>query len=375
MTDTPVRAESQQRTSAQPDTPAQSSPAASTEAAGADAPGGPATRTGSRYDDLPVAPARYLFRWFATAIVLVLLAMVASSLITNDRWEWSIVGEYLTYESVIRGLQGTLLLTASATVVGFGLGTVLALMRLSSSPLLQSVAWGYVWVFRSVPVLLQLLLWYNLAYLYPTLSLGIPFGPEFVEFGTLDVIGKFGAAVLGLGLSQAAYSSEIVRAGILSVDQGQHEAAASLGIPRGRQQRRIVLPQAMRTIVPTSVNEIIGLAKGTSVVFVLAYSDLFYTVQVIYGRNQRVLPLLLVAAIWYVLITTVLTIVQYYLERHYAKGALRTLPPTPLQRLRWTAAIWASRISGRPVPDWVPASFAAGRRPRTGTTTRNGDAR
>jgi polar amino acid transport system permease protein len=210
-----------------------------------------------------------------------------------------------------------------------------------------------------VPLILQLLLWYNLAYLYPTLTLGLPFGPAFTEFGTLDVVDKFGAAILGLGLSQAAYSSEIVRAGILGVDQGQHEAAAALGIPRARQQWRIVLPQAMRTIVPTSVNEVIGLVKGTSVVYVLAYGELFYTVGVIYGRNLQVVPLLLVAGIWYLVLTTVLTVAQFYLERHYARGALRTLPPTPLQKARWNVLLAWARVTGRPVHASVPAGFGS----------------
>lgn len=346
-------------------------PAPATASGGdAAAPHPPGTPPRTPYDDIPVVPARHPWRWVATAGVAVLLAMITSSLVTNERWEWDYVAQYLTWPSVLEGLWGTLRLTLVATVVGFGLGTVLALMRLSRSPLLQAVSWGYTWVFRSVPVILQLLLWYNLAYLYPTIGFGIPFGPSFAEVPTLDIVGKFGAAILGLGLSQAAYSSEIVRAGILSVDQGQHEAAAALGIPRARQQWRIVLPQAMRTIVPTSVNEIIGLAKGTSVVFVLAYGELFYTVQVIYGRNQRVLPLLLVAAIWYLIITTVLTVVQYYVERHYAKGALRTLPPTPLQRVRWSVAVVRSRFTGAPLPDSVPPGFAASVLPERGHLTR-----
>ncbi|WP_082812799.1 ABC transporter permease subunit [Cellulomonas timonensis] len=306
-----------------------------------------------------IIPARHVGRWVATAGTFVLLAMVISSLTTNARWEWSIVWQYLTWPSVLNGLWGTVRLTLTAAMIGFGLGTVLALMRLSPSPLLRSVSWTYTWVFRSVPLILQLLLWYNLAYLYPTLSLGIPFGPEFLQFGTLDVIDKFGAAVLGLGLSQAAYSAEIVRAGILSVDQGQHEAAAALGLPRRRQQRRIILPQAMRTIVPTAVNEIIGLVKGTSVVYVLAYGELFYIVGVIYGRNQRVVPLLLVAGIWYLVLTTFITVVQYYVERHYAKGALRTLPPTPLQHARWTVGVAWTRLTGRPLPTGVPPSYLA----------------
>ncbi|MBJ7453596.1 MAG: amino acid ABC transporter permease [Blastococcus sp.] len=300
--------------------------------------------SGTPYDQLRVVPARHPGRWVATAVVAVLLAMALNSLITNPRWEWDVVGAYLTEESIVRGVWTTVQLTLITAVLGFALGTVLALMRLSRSPLLQAVSWGYTWVFRSVPLILQLLLWYNLAYLYQTLEFGIPFGPSFASVETLSLIDKFGAAILGLGLHQAAYSAEIVRAGILSVDQGQLEAAASLGIPRRRQNTRIVLPQAMRSIVPTAVNEIIGLFKGTSIVYVLALGELFYTVSVIYGRTQRVLPMLLVAAVWYVVLTTVITVIQYYVERYYARGAVRTLPPTPLQRLRGNLTAGLSRV-------------------------------
>ncbi len=329
----------------------------------ADVPGDPTALA-----DLRVVPARHPGRWLATGGVGVLLAMVVSSLVTNDRWQWDVVATYLAWPSVIEGAWATIRLTAVASVVGFALGTVLALMRLSPSPLLRSVSWAYTWVFRSVPLLLQLLLWYNLAYLYPYLGLGVPFGPQLVYLDTLSVIDKFWAAILGLGLSQAAYSAEIVRAGVLSVDQGQQEAAASLGIPRRRQISRIVLPQAMRSIVPTAVNEVIGLLKGTSIVYVLAYGELFYIVSVIYGRNGRVVPLLIVASIWYLALTTLITVVQYYVERHYAKGAVRTLPPTPVQRARWTLAVAAARLTGRPVPPGVPPAYAA--RARVGVLTR-----
>src|SRR3954454_2622783 len=290
--------------------------------------------SGTPYDQLKVVPARHPGRWAATAVVALLLAMVVNSLVTNPRWEWDIVGAYLTERSIVHGVVTTIELTLITAVLGFALGTVLALMRLSRSPLLQAVSWGYTWVFRSVPLILQLLLWYNLAYLYQSLDFGIPFGPSFARVETLSLIDKFGAAILGLGLHQAAYSAEIVRAGMLSVDQGQLEAAASLGIPKRRQTTGIVLPQAMRAIVPTAVNEVIGLFKGTSIVYVLALGELFYTVSVIYGRTQRALPMLVVAAIWYIVLTTVVTVVQYYVERHYARGAVRNLPPTPLQRVR-----------------------------------------
>ncbi|MGK5113750.1 MULTISPECIES: amino acid ABC transporter permease [unclassified Geodermatophilus] len=302
--------------------------------------------TGTPYDQLRVVPARHPGRWVSTAVVAVLLAMVVNSLVTNPRWEWDVVAAYLTEESIVRGVWTTVQLTLVTAVLGFALGTVLALMRLSRSPLLQAVSWGYTWVFRSVPLILQLLLWYNLAYLYQSLDFGIPFGPSFASVETLSLIDKFGAAILGLGLHQAAYSAEIVRAGILSVDQGQLEAAASLGIPRRRQTTRIVLPQAMRAIVPTAVNEVIGLFKGTSIVYVLALGELFYTVSVIYGRTQRVLPMLVVAAVWYVVLTTVVTVIQYYVERYYARGAVRTLPPTPLQRLRANLTAGLARVSG-----------------------------
>ncbi|GII00101.1 putative amino acid ABC transporter, permease protein [Planobispora takensis] len=264
--------------------------------------------------------ARHPLRWVAVAGVLVLLAMAASALITNPAWEWEIVGQYLFAPSVVRSVVLTLELTVMGIVLGFALGTLLALMRLSPNRLLSSVAWGYVWLFRSVPLILQLLFWYNLALLYPRLSFGVPFGPALFDIGTMDLIGPLTAAVLGLALHQAAYAAEIVRGGLLSVDHGQREAAAALGIPRARRLLRIILPQAMRTIVPNAGNEIIGLVKGTSVVYIMALPELFYQVQVIYNRNGRVMALLLVAAIWYLILTTALSIVQYYVERYYGRG-------------------------------------------------------
>nr|WP_062330350.1 amino acid ABC transporter permease [Herbidospora sakaeratensis] len=267
-----------------------------------------------------VAPTRHPFRWLAAAGVVLLLAMAANSLVTNPAWEWEVVGQYLFAPSVLRAVLLTLELTALGTVFGFALGGVLAVMRLSPNPLLSSVAWGYVWVFRAVPLILQLLFWYNLALLYPRLSFGIPFGPSFFSVGTMDLIGPVTAAALGLALHQAAYAAEIVRGGLLAVDPGQREAAAALGIPRVRRFFRIILPQAMRSIVPNAGNEIIGLVKGTSVVYIMALPELFYQVQVIYMRNGRVVALLLVAAIWYLALTTVMSVVQHYVERHYGRG-------------------------------------------------------
>ena len=291
--------------------------------------------SGHDYSGYPVVGARHPWRWVGTVVVALGVAAVLWSLATNPRWEWDVVAQWFTAESILRGLGETLKLTFISGTLGFVLGFLLALMRLSSSPLLAGVSWTFSWIFRSTPLLVQLLLWYNLGYLYEKVSLGIPFTDvRFFEVQTTTLISQFAAAVLGLTLNQAAHSAEIIRGGILSVDQGQLEAAAALGIPAWRRSTRIVLPQAMRAILPTAFNEVIGLVKGTSIVYVLAYSELFYTVQVIYNRTQQVLPLLLVATLWYIVITSVLSIFQYYIERHYTKGAVRTLPPTPLQRFR-----------------------------------------
>jgi len=311
--------------------PADPAPAAAPPAA----PAGSGAPPPHRYAGFEIVPARHPWRWAGTVLVGLVVAAVVWSLVTNPRWEWDVVAEWFTAESVIRGLVETLKLTVIAGAAGFLLGFVLALMRLSRSPLLSSVSWTFSWIFRSTPLLVQLLLWYNLGYLYEKIALGIPFTDvRFFEVETTTLMSQFAAAILGLSLHQAAYSAEIIRGGILPVDQGQREAASALGIPAWDRSTRIVLPQAMRAILPTAFNEIIGLVKGTSVVYVLAYSELFYTVQVIYNRTQQVLPLLLVATLWYVVITSVLSVVQYYVERHYAKGAVRSLPLTPWQQTK-----------------------------------------
>lgn len=284
--------------------------------------------------DLRVVPARHPWRWACALVVLVLCAQFAHGLATNPGWDWGTFGGYFLEESVVEALLVTLELTLAGAFLGFLGGIVLAAMRLSRNPVLPAVSWTYTWVFRSVPLIVQLLFWANLGYLYESLQVGVPFGPGLFHFETLHLVSSFGAALLGLALHEAAYAAEIVRAGIISVDQGQLEAAAALGIPRGRQFRRILLPQAMRAILPGAANELVNLLKSTSVVYVLAIGELFYQVQVVYGRNGRVVPLLMVATVWYVILTAALSVLQYYVERHYARGALRSLPPTPLQRLR-----------------------------------------
>ncbi|QNP62566.1 amino acid ABC transporter permease [Streptomyces genisteinicus] len=272
---------------------------------------------------LRIVRLRHPWRWVAVAATAVVVAQFAHGLITNPGWEWDVFARFFTAETVVKAVWVTLQLTFYGTAIGFALGILLAFMRLSRSRFLSGVAFTYIWAFRSIPLIVQLLFWFNLAYLYKELQFGIPFGPGFVSFDTMGLVGAMSAAVLGLALHQAAYAAEIVRAGVLSVDSGQTEAAAALGIPRLRQARRIVLPQAMRSILPNAANEIISLFKGTSIVSVMAIGELFYQVQVVYGRNGRVVPLLMVATVWYILLTTALSVLQHYVERHYAKGAAR----------------------------------------------------
>jgi len=291
-----------------------------------------------------VVPTRHWWRWVLSALVAFVVLQFVWSLFTNQQYEWNVFAEYFFSQSVLNSLGVTLGLTVVSVIGGFILGAVLANFRLSKSPLLSGAAYAYIWFFRSVPLLVQILVWYNLGYLYPTLGLGTPFTTDFwlVEFSTTTLITAFAAATIGLTLHQAAYFAEIIRGGILSVDQGQLEASAALGLPRRVRFFRIILPQAARAILPNFFNEVIGLVKGTSVVFVVALPELFYTVQVIYNRNQRVIPLLLVAVVWYAIITTVLSIIQFYVERHYARGAHRELPPTPIQRATaWIKLQWA----------------------------------
>ena len=218
--------------------------------------------------------------------------------------------------------------------IGIALGTLLAVMRLSPNPLVSTASWLYIWFFRGTPVLVQILFWFNIAALYPRMPIGIPFAPSFTSFNAAALITPFVAGMLALGLNEGAYMAEIVRAGIISVDEGQTEAAQALGMTRLLTMRRVVLPQAMRVVIPPTGNETISMLKTTSLVSVIATTELLYSVQLIYSRTYQTIPLLIVASIWYLIMTTVLTIGQYYLERHFGRGASRSLPETPFQRMR-----------------------------------------
>ncbi|HEF4748417.1 amino acid ABC transporter permease/ATP-binding protein [Burkholderia multivorans] len=299
-----------------------------------------------------IVPARHRSSLAGTVLAVALIALALHSILTNPRWGWPVFAEWFLSPPVLSGLARTLVLTLLGAVFGFALGALVAFARLSRSRLLSASAWAFVWLFRSIPLIVLLLILNNLGYLYEHVRLGVPF-TDIVWFDapTTDLISPFAAAVLGLTLNHAAFSAEVIRGGLLSVDQGQLEAAAALGLPHGRQTARIVLPQAMRAILPTAFNDLIVLAKGTSMVYVLAMPELFYTVQVIYRRNLEVIPLLMVATVWYLIILTVLSAIQVQVERHYARGALRNPPPSALTFvLARAGALWRRVVARRSVP-------------------------
>ncbi|MGN6751558.1 MAG: amino acid ABC transporter permease, partial [Intrasporangium sp.] len=264
---------------------------------------------------------RHPGRWVAALVVAVLLAQLVNMLVTNENFGWSVVAQWLTAQSIMRGLGVTLLLTVIAMLIGIVLGVLLAVCRISGNPLLRAVAGGYIWFFRGTPTLVQLIFFYNLSALLPTISFGIPFGPEFVTVNTNSVITPMLAAILGLGLNEGAYMAEIVRGGLLSVDPGQREAGAAIGMSNARIMRRIVLPQAMRFIVPPTGNQVISMVKATALVSVIALSDLLYTAQSIYNRTFETIPMLIVACVWYLVMTSILYVAQSFIERHYNRGS------------------------------------------------------
>lgn len=274
-------------------------------------------------DALRIIGKRYYGRWFSALVVLLLLAGLLHSIFNNPRFEWHVVAESFTEDSIISGVLMTLQLTAISVVLGFAGGTVLALMRLSSNPVLVAVSWGYTWFFRGVPMLVQLFLWYNIAALYPTVSLSLPGIGEFFSASSNALVSPFSAAVIALVMHQSAYAAEIIRAGIQNVGTGQLEAARALGYTRSQIFRHTVLPQAMRAILPPAGNEVIGQLKTTAVVSVISLQDVLYSAQIIYQRTYEVIPLLLVATLWYLVLTSVLSVGQFYVERYFARGVTR----------------------------------------------------
>ena len=319
---------------------------------------------------LKVVPVRHPGRWVAGGVIVVLGAMLVNTLVFSHltrggvregRFQWGVVGHYLFVAPILRGIVVTLELTVIAMVAGIAIGIVLAVMRLSPSRLLSSTAWIYIWFFRGTPVLVQIFFWYEgISYLYPHLSFGIPFTSyggtgQFVSVNANTLVTSFTAGALALSFNEGAYMAEIVRAGIISVDEGQTEAAQSLGMNKATTLRRIVLPQAMRIIIPPTGNETISMLKTTSLVSTIAVADLFQAAENISNANYEIVPLLTVASLWYLFFTSVLTVGQYYVERHYARGSTRQLPPTPLQRLR--TSLFHVRIM--PVPALSEAPWLA----------------
>ena len=287
-----------------------------------------------RPEDIRAVPVRHPGRWVAVAVIAVLAAMFVNSMATNSALHWDVISQVFVDHTVIAGLRITLELTVMSMVVGVLGGILLAVMRLSKNPVLSGISWLYIWVFRGTPVLVQLFFWNFLGAVFPKVGLGIPFGPTFVSWNYNDLISGLTVCVLGLGLNEAAYFSEIVRAGILSVDEGQAEAASSLGLTHAQTLGRIVLPQAMRVIIPPAGNETISMLKTTSLVSTIAIVDLTRAGQDIGARTLYVIPSLIAVSLWYLLFTSILSVGQFYVERYYARGTNRSLPRTPLQRIR-----------------------------------------
>lgn len=273
--------------------------------------------------------------------------LVIRSVVGNERFGWDVVGEYLFDQRILRGLWTTLTLTVQATIIGVALGAIVAVMRLSPIRILSVPAWLFAIFFRGTPLLVQIIFWYNLAALYPDLTIALPGLGVIYDTSINDLITPLTAGLLALGLNEAAYMSEIIRGGILGVDSGQTDAAKSLGMRPARVLRRIVFPQAMRTIIPPMGNEIIGLLKGTALVSVIAVPELLFSAQTIYSQNLQTIPLLLVASIWYLVVTAVMSVGQFHLERYYGRGSTRSAPPTFAQVLRSSLTRAHARLSER----------------------------
>jgi polar amino acid transport system permease protein len=286
-----------------------------------------------RPEEIRAVPVRRPGRWVATVIILVVAASFVRTVVNDNGFHWQIVGQYLFDSRVLNGMLATIYLTVISMAIGIVLGIVVAVMRLSPNPIVSGASWLYIWFFRGTPLLVQILFWYNIAALFPVISLGIPFGPALIHAHANTLITTFVAALLGLGLNEGAYMAEIVRAGIISVPEGQTEAAMSLGLTRLQTMRQIVLPQAMRVILPPTGNETISMLKNTSLVSVVAYAELLYSVQEIYDVNFKTIPLLIVASIWYLAMTSVLYVGQYFIERRFGRGFSRAERAT--MRGRW----------------------------------------
>ncbi len=263
---------------------------------------------------LPTARRLHWGRWLAAAAILIVLGSIGRAFAAGQI-EWAYVARFLTVPVIVTGIVNTMVMAVLAMALGIALGVLVAVMRLSPNPLLRTVASGYTWLFRGTPVILQLLLWFNLALVFPTIGI-----PGIWSGRAVDVMTPFLAALLGLGINQGAYTSEVMRAGMLSVDTGQYEAASAIGMSRMKALRRIILPQAMRVVIPPLGNEFIGMVKSTSLASVIQYPEVLHAAENIYYANSRVIELLIVAGLWYLLIVSILTPLQMLLERRFSRG-------------------------------------------------------
>ena len=259
-------------------------------------------------------------RWIASAVALAVLLLAGRSVALNPNFEWGVVARYLFSPTILSGVAVTFLLTLVVMGIGIALGTLLALGHAARNPLASFLCAAYIWFFRGTPVLVQLIFWYNMAALYPRYAIGMPFAEPILSGSVNDIITPWTAAVLALGLNEGAYMAEIVRAGLLSVDHGQREAARALGMRPWHLLRYVVLPQAMRAALPPTGNQTIGMLKGTSIVSIVALSDLLYSAQTVYTRTFQTIPLLMVACIWYLVMTTILTAAQSRVEAWFRRG-------------------------------------------------------
>lgn len=267
--------------------------------------------------ELETARRTHWGRWAAAVLIVAALALLVRAF-AQGQIEWDYVGRFLTVPVIVSGIVATVEMAVCAMALGIVLGVAVAIMRLTPNPVLRGVAAGYTWLFRGTPVILQLLLWFNLALVFPTIGI-----PGVWSARAVDVMTPFFAALLGLGINQGAYTSEVVRAGLLSVDQGQYEAAQTIGMGRLQALRRIILPQAMRVIIPPLGNEFIGMVKTTSLASVIQYPEVLHNAENIYYANSRVIELLIVAGLWYLAVVSVLTPLQMLLERRFARGVAR----------------------------------------------------
>lgn len=261
-----------------------------------------------------------LVLWLVIALFVVNFAWIVAN---NENFGWPVVAQYFFDPVVISGLYVSLGLTVIAMILGVFLGLIIAIAKMSQDGLASSFASLFIWFFRGTPLLVQLIFWYNMSTLFPQLSISIPFGPTLASWDTNSVITPMTAAIVGLALNEAAYMAEIIRGGLLSVDRGQAETAEAFGMTKARALWRIIIPQAMRSIVPPTGNQLISMIKATSLVSVIAMADLLYSVQSIYNRTFEIIPMLLVAVIWYLLITSVLNIGQSYIEAYYGRSDRR----------------------------------------------------